>query len=776
MSRSRQHIPQIHPDPRKATRLAGAAGVGRKAATALLAGTGVIVGSVAALLPTAAGAGAVLTQPRSLPPACGASCAPFGVTSIVDLGVQQQPSSIRERDGGQTVLVGGTDLWMYGDTIANDFEGLRANSAGLSPSSEPLSVTPASNFDNHGQYPPNNTFLPWTPYEAAYNFFSSGPAIGLYKNVDDRLANWPLSGVTDANGTGIVFYEKVHMTTATAWTMIGTGVATVAPGATTGVRAPGLLFTAPGPTYGTGSIRVGDYAYVYACGFDPGCTVAKVAVTEAGNRAAYTFWNGRTWVANSSQAQAVLYTGGTQISTAWSSYLQEFVAVYSQANTDSVMYRTAPTPEGPWGKSQVLFVGAPPATGDTRHDYSAVIHPELPCPTGPCLDISYFHPLGSSGYAAETRLVRVDISAGPTWPTVDTTTTLSLDAPAYLYGTSGTLVANVVPSSGTLSGTVTFYAGSRPIAGCAPVALTRTRPYSASCRLPLDWVGTREFSAAYRAAPSVAPSASILDQTVLAQQGYFLAGRQGAIAAVGHVPALRGFSTPSGDPVVGIATTPDGQGYYAVTSHGDVHVAGDARFTGDLAHMPGGAGAVHASDIVAIAPTTDGGGYWLIGADGGEFAFGDAHYHGSIPGLGIRVHDIVGMVATPSGKGYLLVGADGGVFAFGATRFYGSLPGDGLSVHDIRGILPAPTGTGSILVGADGGVVNFGHGAPYEGSLPGLGFHLDDIVGIVLTPTGLGYWMATSTGDVYRFGDALAFVPSSAQLSALVPVVAVGGT
>jgi hypothetical protein len=33
--------------------------------------------------------------------------------------------------------------------------------------------------------------------------------------------------------------------------------------------------------------------------------------------------------------------------------------------------------------------------------------------------------------------------------------------------------------------------------------------------------------------------------------------------------------------------------------------------------------------IVAMAATTDGYGYWLVGADGGVFAFGDAPFDGS---------------------------------------------------------------------------------------------------------------------------------------------------
>ena len=48
--------------------------------------------------------------------------------------------------------------------------------------------------------------------------------------------------------------------------------------------------------------------------------------------------------------------------------------------------------------------------------------------------------------------------------------------------------------------------------------------------------------------------------------------------------------------------------------------------------------------IVGMAATPDGGGYWLVASDGGEFAFGGASSDGSVPGLGIDVRNIVGMV------------------------------------------------------------------------------------------------------------------------------------
>src|SRR3954453_9388206 len=50
---------------------------------------------------------------------------------------------------------------------------------------------------------------------------------------------------------------------------------------------------------------------------------------------------------------------------------------------------------------------------------------------------------------------------------------------------------------------------------------------------------------------------------------------------------------------------------------GGVFAFGDARFFGSMA------GTRLAAPVVAVASTPDGGGYWLVAADGGVFAFGD---------------------------------------------------------------------------------------------------------------------------------------------------------
>ena len=48
--------------------------------------------------------------------------------------------------------------------------------------------------------------------------------------------------------------------------------------------------------------------------------------------------------------------------------------------------------------------------------------------------------------------------------------------------------------------------------------------------------------------------------------------------------------------------------------------------------------------IIGVAPTGDGGGYWLAASDGGIFAYGDALYSGSAGALTLS-KPIVGMAA-----------------------------------------------------------------------------------------------------------------------------------
>ena len=90
-------------------------------------------------------------------------------------------------------------------------------------------------------------------------------------------------------------------------------------------------------------------------------------------------------------------------------------------------------------------------------------------------------------------------------------------------------------------------------------------------------------------------------------------------------------------------------------------VFGDAGFYGAMRTL-------HAP-IVGMAATPDGRGYWLAAADGGVFAFGDAGFYGAMRALHVRR-----LLAwrRPRTGGDWLAAADGGVFAFGRARFYGA--------------------------------------------------------------------------------------------------------
>jgi hypothetical protein len=200
--------------------------------------------------------------------------------------------------------------------------------------------------------------------------------------------------------------------------------------------------------------------------------------------------------------------------------------------------------------------------------------------------------------------------------------------------------------------------------------------------------------------------------------GYRMTASDGGIFDFGNLP----FCGSTGgiqinQPVVGMASTPDGGGYWTVARDGGVFAFGNAQFHGST-------GGIHLNQpIVGMAATPNGGGYWLVAADGGVFAFGNAQFHGSTGGIHLN-QPIVGMAATPNGGGYWLVAADGGVFAFGNAQFHGSTGGIHLN-QPIVGMAATPNGGGYWLVAADGGVFSFGN-AQFHGSTGGI--HLNQPV------------------------------------------------
>ena len=67
--------------------------------------------------------------------------------------------------------------------------------------------------------------------------------------------------------------------------------------------------------------------------------------------------------------------------------------------------------------------------------------------------------------------------------------------------------------------------------------------------------------------------------------------------------------------------------------------------------------------VVGIASRPDGEGYWLVTASGHVFAFGAAHNYGSVKGRSDG--RVVSITSTPSGRGYVIVTAKGHIYSFG---------------------------------------------------------------------------------------------------------------
>jgi hypothetical protein len=245
-------------------------------------------------------------------------------------------------------------------------------------------------------------------------------------------------------------------------------------------------------------------------------------------------------------------------------------------------------------------------------------------------------------------------------------------------------------------------------------------------------------------------------------QGYF---RCGLILADldenGSLVALNYASAPpaAGTSAVGMASIPDGRGYWVAWANGAVTVHGDALDCGNASQL-------HlAQPITHIVSTPDGNGYWLVAADGGTFTFGDAGFFGSMGGKHLNA-PVVDIAPTHDGQGYWLVASDGGIFSFGDAVFQGSMGGQHLN-QPIVGIAADNATGGYWMVATDGGIFSFG--APFHGSTGST--HLNKpINGMAVTNNGQGYWLVASDGGVFTEGDAQ-FMGSTGNIALNRPVV-----
>lgn len=305
-----------------------------------------------------------------------------GVLSVIPYG----------GDGGQTALVNGQVLWIFGDTFfytnAPDGSSSRSATAALASPQTPLLARSLVGSDG---FP--TQVIPYTAEEAAYN------AAGT--NGSHRWALWPSGIVPQPDGSALIFYLHLRIPGGgQPWDGQGVGVARLRPGASVAERLPQLLFSASEPSFQTVVIR-GDTVNLLACAADH-CKVARAPLAHVAERDAYTFWDGAQWQAEFSRATASIPGSTNGFSIEWNAQRQEYVSVSDSFFNLDVQIRVARQIEGPWSDPTVAFQeqpqygpGAVNPDGTPKKsapDYGVTLHPELSPDGGRTLYVTYFRP------------------------------------------------------------------------------------------------------------------------------------------------------------------------------------------------------------------------------------------------------------------------------------------------------------------------------------------------------------------------------------------------
>jgi len=225
--------------------------------------------------------------------------------------------------------------------------------------------------------------------------------------------------------------------------------------------------------------------------------------------------------------------------------------------------------------------------------------------------------------------------------------------------------------------------------------------------------------------------------------GYWTVNSEGVVSPTGpYAPKLGGVSTQNYNaPIIGIAATNTGRGYWLVTANGDVIAFGDAEFYGSmyLKHLD--------APIVGITPTWNDEGYWLVGKDGGVFAFGNARFLGREP-----LDSTVGIASLGYSGGYVIASKSGSAVVFQRGRTIYLQLEFSLNKPIVAVVADPATLTGFWLVAADGGVFAL-DGAPFIGTLAHRHlFHR--IVSASATLDGRGLTMVDTSGSAFYIGTA----------------------
>jgi hypothetical protein len=348
----------------------------------------------------------------------------LAVVQVTDRGVLPQNLNILGRDGAQSAVFQGHQIWVYGDTFLvhpnAQKRSLISNSWSYTAdlAAAELNWKLHERLDSAGM---PSALLTETPIEQAFNQAHNGDPCAA-RPCGARWALWPSTILADSSaGRMLIFYMVVYAEPGEFnFRAVGNSVAiwrtfSDLPQRPTYRRPleadhPDVMFDQSEPNFGTAAVIRQGKLYVYGCRTptgrgDQGCRLARVNPAEVQDRSKWMFYAASgNWSARLSDAADVM--PGVNIATvSWNDYLQRYICVYSAAFSQNVLARTAPQPEGPWSQEQTLFLARKPESGTI---YDARLHPENDASRGQTIFVTYSRSIGP--FVSEVRAVSVALA------------------------------------------------------------------------------------------------------------------------------------------------------------------------------------------------------------------------------------------------------------------------------------------------------------------------------------------------------------------------------
>jgi len=348
-------------------------------------------------------------QPAAGDPRIEPAPPPPVVVSAEDRGFLSKPVSALGRDGGMAAVIGGQLVWVFGDTLLT----VSAQDTGLTLRSSTAARGPAGPWTAAANLLDEPLDGNGAPFEAI-RFSADELAFNAanFPQNGQRVANW-ISGLFAAPGAdaGLVFFEKVDCDHASFQARGEMWIDRMSAPALVSEGQPVRLF-GPGERPFRPSELVRDgWVYLVAAELDFVAFVyylARVPEGRIGERNAYQFWNGSSWVA-SQEGLARLpgaVMGGNAASLTWNPYLEKYLLVSTTPST--IQLRVADSPVGEWSEPVEVSQGvAPPYAGAAFGNYAGHEQPALRSADGRTIAVSYFNP--QSEFEGNIRLITISL-------------------------------------------------------------------------------------------------------------------------------------------------------------------------------------------------------------------------------------------------------------------------------------------------------------------------------------------------------------------------------